>query len=108
MLGVRGIDHLDALASGETTVVSIVGAVIFVRRSILGIGSLIRVLGLLAHEFQIAVVGGFGIAAKTFLHRRLALQSAFGMVGWTADCLGHRRRKAVGRNRLCRSDGSAE
>src|ERR1700730_9116446 len=98
MLGVGGIDHLDALESGST-VRSIVGAHIVVCRSILGIGSLIRVLGLLAHEFQIAVVGGLRIAAETFLLRRLALQSAFGMVGWTADCLGHRRRKAVGRNR---------
>src|SRR5215471_17337360 len=106
MLGVGGIDHLDALASGRT-VISIVGAHIVVRRSILGIGSLIRVLGLLAHEFQIAVVGGFGIAAETFLLRRLALQSAFRMVGWTADCLGDRRGKAVGRNRLGGDNGSA-
>src|SRR5215469_18678772 len=90
MLGVRGIDHLDALASGGTTVVSIVGAVIFVRRSILGIGSLIRVLGLFAHEFQIAVVGGFGIAAETFLLRRLALQSAFRMIPRTTDGFWHR------------------
>ena len=72
MRGVGGIDHLDALASGST-VRSVVGAHIVVRRSILGIGSLIRVLRLLAHEFQIAVVGGFGIAAETFLPRRFAL-----------------------------------
>src|SRR5262252_10199039 len=100
MLGVGDIDHLDALASGGTTVVSIVGAVTAVRRSILGIGSLIRVLGLFAHEFQIAVEGGFGIAAETFLLRRLALQSAFGMVGWTADCLGDRPGESIRRNRL--------
>src|SRR5215472_10839148 len=99
MLGVGGIDHLDALASGGTTVVSIVGAVTAVRRSILGIGSLIRVLGLFAHEFQIAVVGGFGIAAETFLLRRLALQSAFRMVAGSTDCLGHRGGKSIGRNR---------
>src|SRR5215469_7221383 len=103
MLGVGGIDHLDALASGRT-VVSIVGAHIVVRRSILGIGSLIRPLGLFAHEFQIAVVGGFRIAAETFLLRGLALQAAFGMIGWTADCLGDRPGKAVGRKRLCRGD----
>src|SRR5579864_1220687 len=98
MLGVGGIDHLDALAGGGTTVVSIVGAVTAVCRSILGIGSLIRVLGLFAHEFQIAVVGGFGIAAETFLLGRLALQSAFGMFSRTTDCLGHRRGKSIGRN----------
>src|SRR6476646_7263708 len=105
---VRGIDHLDALASGKTTVRSIVGAHVVVRRSILGIGPLIRVLGLLANEVQIAVVGGFGIAAETFLHRRLALQSAFRMISGTTDCLGHRPRKSVGRNRLCRGDRSTE
>src|SRR6185437_6452781 len=108
MLRVGGIDHLDALASGSTTVRSIVGAHVVVRRSILGISSLIRVLGLLAHDLQIAVVGGFGIAAETFLLRRLALKSAFRMVGWTADCLGDRREKAVGRNHLCRSDCGTE
>src|SRR5262245_1220873 len=102
MLGVGGIDHLDALASGGTTVGSIVGAVTAVRRSILGIGSIIQVLGLLTHKLQIAVVGAFRVAAETFLLRRLTLQSAFRMVGWTAVCLGHRRGKAVGRNRLCR------
>src|SRR5215471_11406104 len=107
MLGVGGIDHLDALASGRT-VISIVGAHVVVRRSILGIGSLIRVLRLLAHEFQIAVVGGYGIAAETFLLRRLALQSAFRMIRRTTNSLGDRRGKAVGRNRLCRSDGSAK
>src|SRR6185437_6821304 len=108
MLRVGGIDHLDALASGSTTVRSIVGAHVVVRRSILGIGSLVRVLGLLAHELQIAVVGGFGIAAETFLLRCLALQSAFGMVRWTTDRLGHRRGKSVGRNRLCRGNCSTE
>ena len=72
MLGVGGIDHLDALESGST-VRSIVGAVTAVRRSILGKCSFKLSLGLLAHEFQIAVVGAFGIAAETFLHRRLAL-----------------------------------
>src|SRR5215470_757154 len=108
MPGVGGIDHLDALASGKTSVRSIVTAHIVVRRSILGIGSLKRVLGLLTHEFQIAVVGGFGIAAETFFHRRLALQSALGMFGWTADRLGHRPGKAVGRKGLRRGDGSAE
>src|SRR5436190_12377685 len=108
MLGVGGIDHLDALASGGTTVGSIVGAVIFVRRSILGIGSLIRVLGLFAHDFQIAVVGGFGIAAETFLLRRLALQSAFRVISGTTGCLGHRCKKSIGRNRLCRGDRSTE
>src|SRR5947208_17097520 len=102
MLGVGGIDHLDALASGRTTISSIVGAHVVVRRSVLGIGSLIRVLGLLTHELQIAVVGSLGVAAETFLHRRLALQSAFGMVGWTAGCLGDRRGKAVAGNHLCR------
>src|SRR5262249_7014293 len=108
MLRVGGIDHLDALASGKTSVRSIVTAHIVVRRSILGIGSLKRVLGLLAHEFQIAVVGGFGIAAETFLLRCLALQSALGMVGWTADRLGDRPGKAIERNALCRGDRSAE
>src|SRR6202041_2369229 len=87
MPGIGDIDRLDALACFRTTVRSIVGAHVEVRRSILGIGSLIRVLVLLAHEFQIAVVGGFGIAAETFLPRGLALQSAFGMIGWTAVCL---------------------
>src|SRR5215469_9853788 len=108
MLGVGGIDHLDALASGDTTVVSIVRAHVVVRRSILGIGSLIRVLRLFAHEFQIAVVGGLGIATETFLLRRLALQSAFRVVGWTADCLRDGPGKAVGRNRLSRGGRSAE
>ena len=72
MLGVGGIDHLNALESGST-VRSIVGAVTAVRRSILGKCSLKLSLGLLAHEFQIAVVGALGIAAETFFHRRLAL-----------------------------------
>src|SRR5205814_9677129 len=100
MLRIGAIDDLNALES-SSTVRSIVGAVTEVRGAILGICSLKVSLGLLAHQFQIAVVGGFGIAAETFLLRRLALQSAFRVVGWTADCLGHRRRKAVGRYRLC-------
>src|SRR6478752_3277106 len=95
---VGDIDHLDALASGKSTVRSIVGAHVVVRRPILRIRSLIRALRLLAYQLQIAVVGGFGIAAEPFLLRRLALQSAFRMVGWTADRLGHRRWKSIGRN----------
>src|SRR5689334_12313305 len=108
MLRVGSIDYLDALPSGSTTVRPVVGAHVVVRRSILRIGPLIRVLGLLAHEFQIAVVGALRIAAHAFLQRRLALQSAFRMVGWTAVRLGYRRGKAVGRNHLCGSDGSTE
>src|SRR5690242_10531467 len=107
MLGIRGIDHLDTLAGGRT-VISIVGAHVVVRRSILGKGSLIRVLGLLAYELQIAVVGGFGIAAETFLLRRLALQSAFRMVGWTTGRLGDRPWKAIGGNVLRRGDRSTK
>jgi hypothetical protein len=72
MLGVGDIDHLDALARGRT-VIPIVGAHVVVRRSILGIGSLIRVLGLLADEFEIAVVGALGVATETLLLCRLAL-----------------------------------
>jgi hypothetical protein len=74
MLGVGGIDHLDALESGST-VGSIVGAVTAVRRAILGKCSLKLILGLLAHEFQIAVVGACGVAgsAETFFLRCLAL-----------------------------------
>src|SRR6476620_1279973 len=108
MLRVGGIDHLDALASGKTTVRSIVGAHVVPRRSILRIGALIGVLGLLAHELQIAVVGALGIATEAFLHRRLTLESAFRMIRGTTDCLGDRRGKAVGRKVLCRRDGSAE
>src|ERR671936_2212252 len=95
MLGVGGIDHLDALESGST-VRSIVGAVTAVRRSILGICSLKLSLGLLAHEFQIAVVGALGIAAETFFHRRLALESAFRLIPRTTIGFGHRSRKRVG------------
>ncbi len=88
MCGVGGIDHLDPLAS-VGTVRPIVGAHVVVSGSILGIGSLIRVLGLLTHEFEIAVVAEFGIAAEAFLLRRLALQSTFRTIPGTADCLGN-------------------
>jgi len=72
MLGVGGIDHLDALESGST-VRSIVGAVAAVRRAILGKCSLKLSLGLLTYEFQIAVEGALRIAAETFFDGCLSL-----------------------------------
>jgi hypothetical protein len=69
------------------TVRSKVGAVIGIRRSILGKCSLTSEL---PHELQIAVEGGFGIAAETFLRRRLALESTFRMIRRTTNGLGHR------------------
>src|SRR5262249_55407539 len=72
VLRVRGIDHRHAvvLLQRSNTVRSKVCALTVVRRSILRIISL--TLGL-PNEFQIAVVGPFGIAAGAFLRRRLAL-----------------------------------
>src|SRR5262249_40987385 len=72
VLRVRGIDHRHAevLLLRSNTVRSNVCAVTGVRRSILRIISLTLVL---PNEFQIAVVSPFGIAAETFLRRRLAL-----------------------------------
>src|SRR5207249_1144700 len=89
MLGVGGIDHRDAevLLQRSNTVRSIVGAVTGVRRSILRKCSFKLTLGLLAHEFQIAVVGAFGIAAETLLSCGLTLQPAFGVIPGTTDCL---------------------
>jgi hypothetical protein len=88
-VGVGGIDHRDAvvLLQRRIMVRSIVSAVSGVRRSILRICSLTSVL---AHEFQIAVVGPFGIAAEAFLRRRLALKSAFRMISKTTMGFGYR------------------
>ena len=101
MLGVGGIDHRDAevLLQRSNTVRSIVGAVTVVRRSILRKCSFKLTLGLLAHEFQIAVVGALGIAAEALLLRGLALQSAFGVIPGSALGFGHwshRRRIRLG------------
>src|SRR5439155_15612517 len=78
MRRVGGIDHRHAevLLQRSDTVRSKVCAVTVVRRSILRIISLTLVL---PNEFQIAVVGPFGIAAEPFLRRRMALYSPFGM-----------------------------
>jgi len=56
----------------------------------------------LAHEFQIAVVGALGIAAEALFLRGLALQSAFAVILGTTIGFGHRSRKrnALGRARL--------
>src|SRR5262245_35621964 len=91
MPGVGGIDHPDAevLLLRSNIVRSIVGTVTGVRRSILRICSFKSTLGLLAHEFQIAVVAEFGIAAETLFLRGLALQSAFGPIMRTAIGLGN-------------------
>src|SRR5262245_4549624 len=88
---VGGIDHPDAemLLQRSNIVRSIVGAVTGVRRSILRICSFKRTLGLLAHEFQIAVVAEFGITAETLFLRGLALQSAFGPIMRTAIGFGN-------------------
>src|SRR5438874_6490609 len=69
MLGVGGIDHRDAevLLQRSNMVRCIVGAVTGVRRSILRKCSLTSVP---AHEFKIAVVAEFGIAAETLLSCR--------------------------------------
>ena len=47
----------------------------------------------LAHEFQIAVVGALGIAAEALFLRGLALQSAFGVIPGTTIGFAHRSRK---------------
>ena len=65
MPGVRGIHHHDTGVLLQRIIIRcIVGAVIEVRRPILRTRSFTLEL---AHEFQIAVVAAFGIAALTFL-----------------------------------------
>src|SRR6266478_838123 len=95
VLRVRGIDHRHAevLLQRSNTVRSKVCAVTGVRRSILRKCSLTSVL---AHEFQIAVVAEFGIAAETLLSCGLTLQSAFDPIPRTTMGFGHRSRKRVG------------
>jgi len=91
MRGVRGIYHHDTAVLLQRIINRIVvGAVIQVRRSPLRFRSLTLEL---SHEFQIAVVAAFGIAAKTLVRCGLTLQSAFGPIPRTTMGFGHRSRK---------------
>ena len=93
MPGVGDIQHHDAGVLLQRIIFRcIIDAVIGVRRPILRKCSFKSTLGLLAHEFQIAVVAEFGIAAEALFLRGLALQSAFGPIMRTTIGFGHRSR----------------
>jgi len=91
MRGVRGIYHYDTAVLLQRIIIRIiVGAVFEVRWPALRFCAFTLEL---AHEFQIAVIAVFGIAAETLFRRGLTLQSAFGPIPRTTIGFGHQSRQ---------------